>query len=374
VTGQGSLPNTFYEYADVGDGGAMAILGKTQSGVFTFGTLLIEMRLADGSLDPAFGGDGQVEATSSPGYTPKGVALNDQDGSVLAVADRGLDGYSLLKYAANGSPVASFGTNGAQHVTTPNPFKIGGMVVDADGKIVVAGSSDSGGYVMRHLASGAPDPAWNGGTPYTFQILGANTRIDGLVHRTGGGYLLTGLRLGSSGPAWIFVGRFNTSGGPIPGYGSGGFCTYEPSVSADVHGVVARPDGACAAHGTTDSNHAFALGVNPDGDVVRVFGYRELSAPFVGDGLRGAHARSGSVLLFGFLAQGSRDVTLWQTQQNGNVDPAFGDGGVSVIPMDEDTHIRQLEPNPGDGILLLGNRLVGSDYEGVVMRFLPTAP
>lgn len=374
VTGQGSLPNSFYEWADVGAGGAMAILGKTQSGVSTFGTLLVEKRLADGSPDAAFGAGGQVEVTDLPGYTAKGVALGDLDGSVLVVADRGLDGYSLLKFAANGSPDASFGAGGSLHVATAQSIKIAGMVVDGDGKIVVAGSTDGGGYVMRHLASGAPDPAWNGGSPYTFQILGFNTRIEDLVPRTGGGYLLAGTRAASSGPNLIIVGRFNTSGGPIPGYGSGGFLMYTPSVGSDVDGLVPRPDGACATYGTTSPDHAFALGVNPDGDVVRVFGYRELGAPLVSHGLRGAHPRSSGALLFGFMAQGSRDVILWQTLVNGGSDASFGDGGVSTIPMDEDTFIRTLVRRPDGGILLLGDRLVGSNHEGVAMSFVPTAP
>lgn len=374
VTGRGSEPNTSYDYVDVGDDGALAILGKTQYGVSTFGTLLIEKRLADGSLDAAFGGDGQVEASFSAGYTPKGVVLNDQDGSVLAVADRALEGYSLLKRAANGSPVSSFGIGGGLHVTTTAPFKVGGMVVDADGKIVVAGSTDGGGYVMRHLASGAPDPAWNGGAPYTFQVLGANTRVVGLVPRTGGGYLLTGTRASTTGPDWIIVGRFSTSGQPIPAYGSDGFCMYEPSVTVELVGLVARPDGACAAYGETDTKIAFALGVNPDGDVVGVFGYLELATLFISDALRGAHAWSGDVILFAVVAQASRDVTLWQVHENGYPDEAFGDAGVFTIPIDEDTSILQLARHPDGGILLIGRRRPESDYEGVVMRFVPATP
>ncbi|ALO13293.1 putative calcium-binding protein [Streptomyces venezuelae] len=97
--------------------------------------------LPDGSLDTGFSGDGMV--TADFGGTEFGTAVAVQtDGKILAAGSGGA-GFALLRYQANGSPDAGFGTGGRTSVGFPGD---GGtayaMALQANGKIVLAGRAD----------------------------------------------------------------------------------------------------------------------------------------------------------------------------------------------------------------------------------------
>ncbi|WP_329619154.1 calcium-binding protein [Streptomyces sp. NBC_01255] len=97
--------------------------------------------LPDGSLDPGFSGDGMVSADF--GGTEFGHAVAVQpDGRILAAGSGGA-GFALLRYHADGSPDAGFGTGGRTSVAFPGD---GGtayaMALQQNGKIVLAGGAD----------------------------------------------------------------------------------------------------------------------------------------------------------------------------------------------------------------------------------------
>ncbi|MFB7357608.1 calcium-binding protein [Streptomyces gardneri] len=97
--------------------------------------------LPDGSLDTGFSGDGMV--TADFGGTEFGTAVAVQsDGKILAAGSGGA-GFALLRYQANGSPDAGFGTGGRTSVGFPGDGGIAyAMALQANGKIVLAGRAD----------------------------------------------------------------------------------------------------------------------------------------------------------------------------------------------------------------------------------------
>ncbi|MFE1547724.1 calcium-binding protein [Streptomyces sp. NPDC058718] len=97
--------------------------------------------LPDGTLDTGFSGDGMVSADF--GATEFGNAVAVQpDGRILAAGSGGA-GFALLRYNADGSPDAGFGTGGRTSVAFPGDGGIAyAMALQQNGKIVLAGRAD----------------------------------------------------------------------------------------------------------------------------------------------------------------------------------------------------------------------------------------
>ncbi len=367
VTGQGTETNTRYMRADVLGDGSMAVLGTTDAGSGTFATLLIEKRLPDGTPDTSFGGNGQVEF-GAPEYTPKAVALSPQDGSVVVAADHSSVGYTILKFKANGSPDAAFGVNGVREVTMQTYTKLAGMVVENDGRVVVAGYSNGLPFVMRFTANGAPDPTWNGGLPYTFQIFGSKSYIMALCRRSGGGYLVAGRTFEPGDDNKLIVGAFGTNGLPVPSFGSAGFLIYTPPFSLEPSGIVARPGGGGVVFGMRGSSTAFALGVSATGGIEQAFGYQELPAAVQSP--RGATQRaSDGHITLGFT-DGYNDLLLWRVREDGSSDPGFGVDGVSVFPIPQGQAIARIEPHILGGFLAVGHQVLNPGQAGIVLHLV----
>src|SRR5206468_3367986 len=112
----------------------------------------------DGSLDPSFGGDGVV-TTSIGGsfdaeYGQDGVVQTD--GKVLVTGywmHSGDDDFELVRYNVDGSLDVSFSDDGIA-TTSISLYDIANAIaLQADGKIVVAGSSSEGVTVARYYAA-----------------------------------------------------------------------------------------------------------------------------------------------------------------------------------------------------------------------------
>jgi len=124
--------------------------------------------MSDGSLDPMFGVGGQV-ATAVATYSTHPTTVAISNGQII------LGGYStstdacalvrsdttLVRYLDDGSPDLSFGSAGvAKYNPYPADFNyctsgmtVGGMALQSDGKIVVAGGDTlHGSYVGLILA------------------------------------------------------------------------------------------------------------------------------------------------------------------------------------------------------------------------------
>jgi uncharacterized delta-60 repeat protein len=127
----------------------------------------------NGKLDFTFGTNGistfKIDAKSSEIYA---VALQ-QDGKIVATGysgDFNHTSLSVLRFKNNGSIDSSFGKNGVAIIDVPkNKLSGTGIVVQPDGKIVVAGSLSigsvddpkSGIVVGRFKSNGQPDSSFN---------------------------------------------------------------------------------------------------------------------------------------------------------------------------------------------------------------------
>jgi len=126
--------------------GGMLIAGAcaTASGTYA---LFLTRRLDDGGADAGFGTNGMTIIPLAQGYPEPSVIASMRGGGWLVAgrltdANGGALGVVLARFDAQGHPQVDFGDGGA--ITVPGadgrPFSAGRVVLQPDGKLVVAGS------------------------------------------------------------------------------------------------------------------------------------------------------------------------------------------------------------------------------------------
>ncbi len=105
---------------------------------------------SDGTLDASFGGGGKVMNYVSAWDAAYGVAIQADGKIVAAGSSRSQSKFALARYDSNGTLDASFGVNGKVETDfTPRADGALGVAIQADGRIVAAGIANGGRSKMK---------------------------------------------------------------------------------------------------------------------------------------------------------------------------------------------------------------------------------
>jgi uncharacterized delta-60 repeat protein len=169
---------------------------------------------ADGSLDPAFGGDGIVFTDLTPkADVPFGLAIQDDGRIVVAggAAQGGADPtFAIVRYERDGSLDPSLNGDGTL-ITNFTPYDDGAysVAIDPDGRIVAAGLAGSGGpaprfAAVRYLADGTLDPTFGGDGKVSTDLTQRFDSAWAVAVQADGSVVCTGVS-GSGGPHAAFA-------------------------------------------------------------------------------------------------------------------------------------------------------------------------
>ncbi|MFC1738457.1 hypothetical protein ACFL1G_05330 [Planctomycetota bacterium] len=169
----------------------------------------------DGSLDTSFGGDGIVTTDfGGPGADEIRNVAVQADGKIIAVGRAGWIDFGVVRYNVDGSLDTTFGNGGIASGVNSWAY---GVVIDADGKIVVAGYDSSRRLALaRYNTDGSLDPTFatfdEGGIVYGMYL----SAFDVVIDAQG--------RIVVAGAPWpgFKVGRFNSDGSPDLSFGNNG--------------------------------------------------------------------------------------------------------------------------------------------------------
>jgi uncharacterized delta-60 repeat protein len=260
------------------------LLSGASSGDFT----LVRYN-SDGSLDTTFGVYGWVRTDcGSVEDESKAIAYQPEDGKIV-VAGYALDvdqyNFALVRYNADGSLDTDFGVNGL--VTTDltgDQDQVQALVIQPDGKIVVAGSvrRDSPNYrdfgLVRYMPDGTEDDSFgingrvitdiNGGRDFAYAI---TLQPDGKIVVAGTA------QEGAEGDYEFALARYTPTGYLDTSFSSDGKVTTDFNGGDDeTYAVTLQPDGKVIAAG-------FAFnGLNLDFAVVRYMPNGSLDPNFSG--------------------------------------------------------------------------------------------
>jgi uncharacterized delta-60 repeat protein len=219
---------------------------------------------ADGDLDPSFSGDGRVVSDFGGDERAEGVAVQP-DGRVV-VAGTGCGGdLFVARYDAGGALDPTFGGDGwvCVDVGTGSTDRGVDVLVLADGRLVVAGTSAGNFALVRLTAAGALDPTFGTGGRATFDFGGTEELRDAALAPDGRivmvGETPIGGCVGVPGPTpgqsvAVAVAVAVPDGSPDPSFGGDGTVVLSSENRLQrALAVAVQPDGRVVVGGRTAS-------------------------------------------------------------------------------------------------------------------------
>jgi uncharacterized delta-60 repeat protein len=334
--GQGRL-SAAAEAAAAYPDGRLLLVGDAYVRSSESSRIVLVRYLPDGTRDPSFGDNGVV-IDRGPGNEEASTVAIDQGGRIFVggYASEPPDAaqWLLKRYRPDGSLDPSFGAGGrvVRDGATDHEI-IDALVLDADGKIVAAGSlsGSSGWGVARFSADGSPDPTYGGGdglvTGLPGYVYALDLEADGKLVAAGGSNATSAID-----DYEIFVTRLEVDGDLDPSFAANGTRT----ISA-----------------TSDDDFANAVSVEAGG--------RILASGVVG-------RRGGAIV--GLSGGDFGLAALWS---DGSPDAALGPGGFVTTDFfggrDEGVdHLVQ----PDSSILVAGSAVTGGTQEFALTRYTST--
>ena len=208
---------------------------------------------ADGSFDPSFGSGGKVLLSTPGGIS--GLVLQP-DGKIVAAGD---SNPIVQRFNANGSPDPSFGSGGDG--ASPGPdFSMSAIALQTDGKIVLAGSVNNFSDIalIRYNANGSLDASFGSGG-ITITDFGNQERALAVALQSNGKIVIGGI----SNKKFIVL-RYNSNGSLDLSFNSTPTdfgCMDPPNqfFGDAATGVAIQPDGKIVAAGSVCVNSDFAV-------------------------------------------------------------------------------------------------------------------
>ena len=194
-----------------------------------------------GFPDVSFGVDGGV-LISSGTNNDGGTSVAIDDNGRIVVAGYSNNEFAVARVGADGTPDSSFGTNGL--VTSDfasAASKATDVAIDSNGKIVVAGNvgsrSNSDFGVIRYLSNGNPDDTFGTLGRVTVDFFSNEDKAGGIAVDTNGKIVIAGASRNASYQYFVSVARLNVDGSLDSTFDGDGLLTYSADSGADGYDV-----------------------------------------------------------------------------------------------------------------------------------------
>jgi uncharacterized delta-60 repeat protein len=249
--------------------GKIVVTGYTDNG--TDNDLVLARFTPTGDLDSTFGNGGVVTTAIGPGDNYGWALALQPDGKIVVAgyADNGSDSdFALVRYTTSGDLDSTFGSGGVV-ITAISSGSDGALTValQPDGKIVAAGftynENDKDMVLVRYTDTGELDTSFgNDGIVITALGTSDDERAYGLVLQPDGKIVLAG-DTRNAGDYDFVLARYGSSGELDASFGSGGIVTtsFGPGSFDRAYDVALQFDGKLVVVGVTNTggDNDFAL-------------------------------------------------------------------------------------------------------------------
>ena len=334
--------------------------------------------LVPGGLDTSFDTDGKViSSIANSNDTASDVAVQS-DGKIVVAghsSDNNVLGFTVVRYNTDGSLDTGFGGDGKVFTTVVNGDQASAVAIQADGKVVVAGKTNTGNdnaAVVRYNSDGTLDTNFNtvGKVVTTF---GASAVINDVAIQSDGKIVAAGF-VNLSGNLDLMVLRYNSDGSLDTGFDGDGKVSTDFGVTDIANSVVIQPNGRIVVAGSTSAgNGDFALArYNADGSLDITFdGDGKLSTSLTtssDSALDLAVQSDGRIVAAGNDGFANGNAHIVRYNSDGTLDTSFDSDGKALVDFGGFER-----PNGGvaiqpDGRLMLSGTLTpnSTTFDGVV--------
>jgi uncharacterized delta-60 repeat protein len=223
----------------------------------------------DGSLDPSFGTDGKTSTVAGVQSFAKSLSVL-ADGKILLAGSLNNDypEFGVARYNANGSLDTNFGTKGIVTTDFTSTYdNASSMAVQVDGKIIIAGSAYNPTLqvsvfaIARYNSDGSIDTNFGNNGKLTTDFEGINEGGNSVIIQTDGKIVVAG-----SASNNFALARYNTDGSLDGSFDGDGKVTTDFGGSEGGNSVIIQTDGKIVVAGSTSNNFALAR-YNTDGSL-----------------------------------------------------------------------------------------------------------
>lgn len=330
----------------------------------------------DGSLDTSFGTEGWGLMALGAGFDAVSAMALQSDGHVVLIcSSEGASDSDLavVRLAPDGSIDAGFGDAGVVWIDGGGADFAGGVAIQPDGAIVLAGTSwngtDNDIVLHRLLPTGEIDTSFGAGGVVSIDYSGGDDNAATLALQADGRIVVVGSTFNGSNFD-VAVARLNTNGSLDTSFGTGGLRQFAVGSGDDVGAaVVVQPDGRILITGSTETTSGYdmlLMRLTTTGNLdVSFNGSGRLVVP-IGTADDFGYAMvlqaDGQINLAGQSSRtdGSLDFAVVQLNANGSLDSAFQTGGKGLLAVgsgDDSAYAIALQ---SDGRLLLAGTATGA--------------
>lgn len=203
----------------------------------------------DGTLDPTFSGDGTVITDFGDEEGCHGVAIQ-RDGRIVAAGSTRGGGFALACYTPDGRLDRSFGRKGKVTTTFGGDDQASGLALQNDGKIVLVGSSYTTASriaMARYERDGRLDRSF-GKNGRVISDIGGYSAANAVVIQPDGRLVVAGSGVANNSFDFL-VARYRKNGLLDPSFGGNGWVTTDFADQESASGVALQPDGKIVAAG-----------------------------------------------------------------------------------------------------------------------------
>ncbi len=341
-----------------------------------------------GDLDLTFGsGTGKVTTPLGSGDALANATAIQSDGKIVVVgtASNGSDNdFCVIRYNSDGSLDSSFHSTGS--VLTPvgsGDDVAKAVVLQTDGKIVVAGSATVGSFtdfaVVRYNSDGSLDSTFLSTGIVTLSMSGGDDYAQGVVVQSDGKILVAGFSSNGSNTDFALA-RLNDDGTPDSAFNTTGqVVTPVGGFSSGAYSVALQGDGKIVAAG-----YAFD-GSSYDFAVLRYDASGTLDSTFNSTGIvttplgmsddfafKVVVQADGKIVAAGYgTVGGGADFALARYQTNGALDPGFNGTGkvLTAIGPGDDIGNSLAIQSSDQKLVVTGYASNGTDSDFAIVRY-----
>jgi len=236
--------------------------------------------LSNGSLDPAFSGDGMVSFGFGAGKDDYAVDLAIQgDGKIVVAGSSGtwisqgvppayvfVGDFAIARLNRNGTVDTTFSGDGRQVTDFGSNEVADGLAIQPDGKLVLAGTkgtTETSSAVARYNTDGSLDTSFSGTGKRTFRMItGQSSVAHDVIVSAAGKIIVMGATANGSGSGDFAVARLNSNGSLDKTFSADGKVTIDFGGSDHGYAILSQPvNGKYVLAGYTCDPPACAFGL-----------------------------------------------------------------------------------------------------------------